>query len=247
MNKYIDIKTPHGICDSFVVYPNEGGPFPAVIFLMDAFGPRSWLYQMAEHIAAKGYYVLLPNLFYRFKKPPMIDLKFPIRAEDLPAAHQQLMALFQNYKYQQALADIGVVIEFLDHQPEVKKGKLALTGYCMGGNLAIRAAAAYADRFAAVASFHGGKLATDDPDSPHLLLNQIKANVYIGHADNDKSMPAEQISKLDEALKKTNLHYEAEVYQGAAHGFTMLDLPAGNEAALQRHWAKLFSLLGKSF
>lgn len=247
MNKQIDIQTPDGICDSFVTCPDGAGPYPALIFLMDAYGPREWLYQMAENIAAKGYYVLLPNLFYRFKKPPIIDLKFPIRMEDLPEAQKQILAFIQQYKYQQALEDLNVFIEFLNQQPGVKKGKMALTGYCMGGNLAIRAAETYPDQFAAVASFHGGKLATADPDSPHLLVNQIRANLYIAHADQDKSMGPEQIKQLDEALKKTNLQYEAEVYQGANHGFTMLDLPAGNQAALQRHWTKLFSLLGKSF
>jgi carboxymethylenebutenolidase len=134
---------------------------------------------------------------------------------------------------------------FLSREKEVQPGKIGMTGYCMGGGLAVRAAIRYPDRVAAVASFHAGKLASDTPDSPHLLLDRIKAELYIAHADNDKSMPAEQIEILRNALERSGIRYEAELYEGAAHGFTMADLPAYNEAALKRHWVKLFELLGR--
>ena len=116
----------------------------------------------------------------------------------------------------------------------------------MGGGLAIRTAARYPDRVIAAASFHGAKLATEGPDSPHLLLGQIKAELYIAHADGDQNMTPEQIERLRMALERSGLKFEAELYTGAAHGFTMADLPAYNEAALKRHWVKLFELLERS-
>ncbi len=242
----IDIKTQDGDCDVFIAHPEGNGPYPAVLFLMDAFGLRDYLYAMAKEIASHGYYVLLPNLFYRVRRSPMVDLKFPIRPEDMPEAAKQLMPLFQSYNPEFGIRDTAVFLDFLAQQKQVLPGKIGVTGYCMGGGLAIRAAAAYPDRIAAAASFHAGNLATDTPNSPHLLLSQIKAQVYIAHADNDKNMPPEQIERLRKALDQAGLRYEAELYSGAAHGFTMADLPAYNGVALKRHWNKLFDLFNRT-
>jgi carboxymethylenebutenolidase len=144
------------------------------------------------------------------------------------------------------LQDTGVFINFLNRQEQVLPGKIAITGYCMGGSLAIRAAARYPDRVAAVASFHAGNLATETPDSPYRLLGQIVGELYIAHADHDASMPAEQIARLQQALESSSVRYEAELYRGAAHGFTMADLPAYDAAALDRHWKKLLALLERT-
>ena len=243
--RMIDIKTPDGACDSFIAYPDGGKQHPAVLLLMDAFGPRDYLYEMAKTIAARGYYVLLPNLFYRTRRAPVIDAQFPLRAEDMPMLiKQQLMPLFQSYTPAvQGLQDAGVFLDFLSGQKQALPGKVGLTGYCMGGSLAIRIAAQYPDSIAAATSFHAGNLATEAPDSPHLLLGKIKAKLYIAHADNDQSMPAEQIERLREALKQSGHQDDtAEIYSGAIHGFTMADLPAYNEAACKRHWEKVFEL-----
>ncbi len=243
----LGIKTQDGVCDSFVAYPDEGRQYPAVLLLMDAFGPRDYLYEMAKTIAARGYYVLLPNLFYRVRPAPVIQTKFPITAETHAAAVQEIMPLFPTLPPELAVRDIGVYFDFMAAQKQVLAGKVAMTGYCLGGSLAIRAAAQYPERIAAAASFHAGNLASDAANSPHLQLNQIKAELYIAHADNDRSMPAEQIKRLKKALEQSDLRYEMEVYEGAVHGFTMADLPAHNEAALERHWEKLFALLERSF
>jgi carboxymethylenebutenolidase len=125
----------------------------------------------------------------------------------------------------------------------VRPGKIGVTGYCMGGGLALKTAEHFPERIAVAASFHAGRLATDAPTSPHLLLNQVKARLYFGHADADESMPAEQIKRLETALAAAKLRYESEIYSGAVHGFTMADLPAYNEAAFNRHWEKLAELL----
>ena len=211
-NTSADIKTKDGICDAFIAYPEDKGQYPAVLFLMDGFGVRDYLYEMVRTIASHGYYVLLPNLLYRVRRAPVLDIKFPLRPEDMPVASQKLMALFSAFDPELAMQDTGVFLNFLNEQKEALPGKIGITGYCMGGGVAIRAAARYPDRIAAAASFHASRLATDAPDSPHLLLPQIKAELYIGHADNDKNMPPEQIERLQKALKQSGIRYEEELY-----------------------------------
>ena len=242
METFLNIKTPDGVCEAFIAYPGEKGPYPAVLLYMDAFGPRPHLYEMAKTISSRGYFVLVPNLFYRARKVPVVDLKFPVRGEDWPEAEKQIMPLIQSYGPELAMRDTLAFLDFLAQQKLVRKGSIGITGYCMGGKLAILAGAHYPDRFAAVASFHAGRLATENEDSPHRLLNRIKAELYIAHADNDRSMPPEQIERLRGALEQSGINYQAELYSGAAHGFTMADLPAYNEAAFKRHWERLFRL-----
>lgn len=238
----IDIKTQDGNCDAFIAYPGDKGPYPAVLFFMDAYGPRAYLYEMAKTIAARGFYVLLPNMFYRVRKAPVVDIKFPVRPEDIEAARKQIMPLLQVFTPELGMRDADVFLDFLAQQKQVRPGPIGVTGYCMGGGLAIRTAANYPDRVAVAASFHGGSLATEAPNSPHLLLKKIKAELYIAYAQNDKTMPPEQVERMRRALEESGIAYEAEVYSGTSHGFTMADLPAYNEAGLKRHWEKLFKL-----
>ncbi len=242
----IDIKTQDGNCDAFIAYPEDNGSYPAVLFFMDAFGPRDYLYEMAKTIASRGYYVLLPNVFYRVRRAPVTYMKFPARPKDMPQLIEQIKPLFQSFTPELGMRDAKVFLDFLAQQKQVRPGPIGITGYCLGGRLAILTAAHYPDRVAAAASFHAAGLATDAPDSPHLLLNHIKAELYIAHADNDQHNPPEQIERLRNALDQAGIRYEAELYSGAAHGFAMADLPAYNEAALKRHWEKLFSLLARS-
>jgi len=242
----IDIKTPDGACDTFIAYPEEKGACPAVLFLMDGFGLRDYLYEMAKTIASRGYYVLLPNMFYRLGRAPIIDLKFPLHVQDMPEAVKKLMPLFKTYSPEFGMRDTAVFFDFLAQQEQVRPGPISLTGYCLGGSLSIRAAARFPDQIKAAASFHAGNLATEASDSPHLLLGKVKAELYIAHADNDQSMPPEQIERLKAALVQSGIRYEAELYKDAAHGFTMADLPAYNEGALKRHWEKLFGLLERA-
>jgi carboxymethylenebutenolidase len=227
----ITIKTPDGACDAFVAYPSEGGPFPGVILGMDAFGVRPYLCEMTETLASKGYFVVTPNFFYRSKHAPVTDAKFPLKPEDFGPVIEQIRPLMASWTNEQKRSDAGALIEFLGQQKQVRPGKVGMTGYCMGGSFALRAAAWYPDQVGAVASFHAGGLVSDAPDSVHRLLPTMKAELYIAHADNDKSMPPEQIKAFDEALSKSGLRFESEVYTGAAHGFTMAD---GRFACLQR-------------
>ncbi len=243
---HVDIETPDGLCDAFIAHPADGEKHPAVLFFMDAFGPRDRLYDMAKTIAAQGYYVLLPNLFYRTRRAPVVSLAFPLRPEQMEDAVQKhLMPLLKSYSPAFGVRDAGVFLDFLAKQKEAGATKVGVTGYCMGGSIALRVSARYPERIAVAASFHGGNLATLEPDSPHRLLGNVKAELYIAHADNDKSMPEEQIERLHDALEQAGLKYTAEVYKGASHGFTMSDLPAYDAAALEKHWEKVFDLFGK--
>jgi len=247
--EYIDIATPDGICDTFVAYPDsdaDRSTYPAVILFMDAYGPRPYLDEMAQQLASHGYYVLLPNMFYRVKKAPVVDLPFPLKKEDLPAAKQQIMALINTFDPALAMQDTDVFLDFLARQTHASQGKIATTGYCMGGGLSLRMAARHPGKVVAAASFHGGRLATETPQSPHHLLGKIKAELYIAHADHDESMPPDQIERLNTALNATQIVHKAEVYAGASHGFTMADLPAYNQAALDRHWENLLDLLDRN-
>lgn len=240
--KQLLIQTQFGLCEASLAAPQAEGRYPGVLFLMDAFGPRPYLTKMIQRLAANGYVVLLPNLFYRQKQTPIIDLDFPLRPEDMPEARRQFMPFIQNYDIESGLKDIGVFLEFLKQQKNVH-GKAAITGYCMGGAMAIRAAAKYPESIYAVASFHAGHLATEKPDSPHLLLHNIQAKLYVAHADQDESMPLDQIERFQQAVDQTTIRHQVEIYKNAAHGFTMEDLPAYNPEALTHHWKHLLKIL----
>jgi carboxymethylenebutenolidase len=242
-SKSIDIKTRDGVCDSYISYPDTGGPFPAVLFYMDGIGIRPVLRQMADRIAAGGFYVLLPNMFYRRGRAPLFDVAEILNPENRP----KLMEIVLSVTPELIVRDAGVFLDFLAAQKEVKPdSKVGLTGYCMGGGMVVRTAAHYPNRVAAGAAFHGGGLATDAPDSPHRLVAPITAELYFGHADQDRGMPLEAIAQLDEALKAATVRFQTEVYTGALHGFTMPDLPVYNEAACEKHWERLLGLYGRT-
>ena len=244
MIQSIEIQTADGLCDAWLAQPNSKGPWPGVIFSMDAVGPRSTLKDMAERLASSGYVVLLPNLFYRMKHAPIVSgVNFPAQVADLPKILEQIMPLVESFDSQKGLEDMGVFTEFLAKQPQVRSGKLGIFGYCMGGAMAIRTAARYPEKFAAVASFHAGGLVSDDQNSPHRLLPTIQASLYVGHADQDPHMNSDQIQVFDRAVAAMAAPHKTELYTGAHHHFTMVDLPAYNADAAERHWKRLLQLL----
>jgi carboxymethylenebutenolidase len=242
-NRFIDIETADGVCDSYVSYADTGSSFPAVLFYMDGIGIRPVLRQMADRIAAAGFYVFLPNMFYRRGRAPLFDVAEILK----PQNRAKLMDIVLSVTPELLVRDAGVFLNFIAAQEEVKPGsKLGLTGYCMGGGMVVRTAAHYSAQVAAAASFHGGRLATDAPDSPHRLVGRITADLYFGHADRDQGMPLEDIARLDEALRAGGNRYQSELYTGALHGFTMSDLPVYDKAASDKHWARLLGLFEKT-
>ncbi|MDG4807509.1 dienelactone hydrolase family protein [Micromonospora sp. WMMD1120] len=242
----VDIPTGDGMADASVTRPDGDGPFPAVLFFMDAIGPRPRLVEMAERIAARGYLVLTPHLLYRGGRAPLSDLSRLGEADGRAAIFAKAVPLIHALTADLISRDTEAYLDFLAARDDVRPGPVVITGYCMGGTNALRAIEAHPDRIAAVASFHGGHIVTDAPDSPHRGVGSITGEVYFGHADADQSMTAEQIATLESALDAAGVRYRSEVYEGAHHGFTMADTPMYDERATERHWAALFDLLDRT-
>jgi carboxymethylenebutenolidase len=215
-----------------------------VLVYTDVFGVRPVLEEMARELAGHGYYVLVPNLYYRHGPAPVIGLPGHIGEEVRPAVVAQLMPLAEAHTTEHALRDAGAYLRFLTTQPEVSAGPVAVIGYCIGAALAMRTAAAHPGQVAAVAGFHPGFLVTDAPDSPHRLVPRLTAQVHLGLSEND--MRPEAISELSQALDAAGAGYTCEIYPGTIHGFTMSDTDAFNPAALQRRWDRLPPLLGRT-
>lgn len=242
----IDVPTADGVADAILATPADAGQHPGVLLYMDAFGLRPRLVEMAARLADQGYVVLVPNVFYRDGRAPVVDLGDLKDPDARAGMFEKLSPIMQALTPELAMRDAEAYLTFLADHERVSEGPVGTVGYCMGGALALRTAAHAPDRVAAVASYHGGRLATDQPESPHLLADRIKAEVYLAHADNDRSMPPEQQQRLAEALNAAGVTYRAELYDGAVHGFTMADTAAYDEAATERHWESLLDLLGRT-
>jgi carboxymethylenebutenolidase len=239
----IDIETPDGVADAYLTRPEDGARHPGVLFLMDAYGLRPRIEEMADRIAGRGYAVLAPNVFYRAGRSPVIP--FPDMSDESARGDffKHVRPLMEELTPERIAADGAA---YLDELAKHADGPVAVTGYCMGVRLGLRIANAHPDRVAAQAGFHGGGLVTDDTYSPHKAVGSLRAELYLGHADNDGSNSAEQIAALDMALDEAAVEHTTEVYEGAAHGYTMADTPAYDEQAAERHFAALFDLLGRA-
>src|SRR3954451_10361798 len=244
-NTKVDIPTDDGVADSYLVVPDRDRPQPGVLMFMDAFGLRPRIEEKADRIAERGYAVLAPNILYRAGRSPLVDPADLGDPERRGNAVAKLMPSIQGLDTESIGRDTKAYLDFFAAQPGVDPGPVVVIGYCMGGTNAFRAIEAYPDRIRALASFHGGRLATDQPDSPHLRVAGITGELYFAHADNDQSMNADQIRTLEEALDTAGITYTSEVYAGAPHGFTMSDTAMYNEAGEQRHWVSLFALLDR--
>jgi carboxymethylenebutenolidase len=234
----VDIATPDGVADSYLTRPDDGD-HPGVLFLIDAYGLRPTIYEMADRIAADGYTVLVPNLFYRAGRAPVLPMPDFSDPEERTKFFQQLRPLLDELTPERIASDSGAYLDHLD-------GPVAITGYCLGGRVGWRMATAHPDRVVALGAFHAGQLVTDAPDSPHRSADRIRAELYFGFADQDQSMTPEQIETLEKALDEAGASYRAEIYEGAAHGYTMADTPAFDEAALEHHYRELRALLERT-
>jgi carboxymethylenebutenolidase len=240
----VDVRTPDGVADAYLATPDSSAERPpGVLFLMDAFGLRPRIEQMVQRISSHGYAVLAPNVFYRSSRSPLVP------AEEL-ADPERRGALFGRLRPMMAELTPALIVRdgeaYLDRLEALAAGPFAITGYCMGARLGWRIATAYPQRIAALAGFHAGGLVTDDPESPHLSAAELDAELYFGHADNDQSMTPAQIAALEGALQDAGVEFRSELYEGAAHGYTMSDTPAYDEAAAERHFEELFALLSRT-
>ncbi|HKE70093.1 MAG TPA: dienelactone hydrolase family protein [Nocardioidaceae bacterium] len=238
------IQTQDGAADAIYVHPTVDGPWPGVVLYMDAFGLRPRLEEMAARLAAEGYAVLVPNVFYRAGPAPVVELGDISTQEGQSATFGKLMPLIQQLTPELAERDAAAYLDFLANRPEVEQ-PYGVVGYCMGGRLALGAAAVAGERAAAVASFHASRMVTDDDTSPHRLLPRIRGEVYVAHADHDAGMPPEQQEQFAAAMREAGLTYAAEQYDEARHGFTMSDTPVFDAAATERHWQALLGLFDR--
>ncbi|MEL6064268.1 MULTISPECIES: dienelactone hydrolase family protein [unclassified Methylobacterium] len=239
--EHVTIRTRDGDCRSHVVTPAGKGPWPAVILYMDAVGMRPALLDMAEQLAATGLVVLLPDLFYRYGPyGPFVPEE--VFKGDFRAILGPLMATTGNDR---AAADTEAFLGYLDTRDDIAGRGIGAVGFCMGGGMALASAGTYPDRFASAASFHGGNLATDAPTSPHLFAPKLKAEVYIGAAQNDGSYPPAMAERLERSLTEAGVRFTAETYP-AAHGWMMPDFPVYDPAAAERGWAAMRGLFRRT-
>jgi carboxymethylenebutenolidase len=235
----VDIATKDGATTTFIVHPERDGPHPVVLFFMDAPAIREELRDMARRMASAGYYVMLPNLYYRKGVMELKDLP-PLEEK---AARQRMFDLMGHLTIPLVMDDGDALLNYADRDPAAGKGKIATVGYCMSGQYAINFAARYPDRVGAAASVYGVQLVTDRPDSPHLAAQKAKGELYFACAEHDPYAPLEMVEALDQTVKSKNLNAEVELYPGAHHGFAFPQRAAAyDRASAERHWERLFAL-----
>jgi carboxymethylenebutenolidase len=246
----VTITTSAGACEAALVHPKQGA-WPGVILFTDVFGLRPTMREMAKRLAADGYTVLVPNPFYRTAKAPGLSTGIDF---SIPADRAKIDVLRAPLTGDAVMQDATAYVTFLDSQASVnKQASMGAFGYCMGGPMSMQAAAANPDRIGAGASFHGGALVTDKPDSPHLLVPKMKAQFYFGVAMNDDQRQPDAKSKLDDAFHAAGLRAKIEVYDGCLHGWCVKDMPMTpgkppiyNAAQAERAWGELVSLFNRA-
>jgi carboxymethylenebutenolidase len=237
------INTEHGTCPSYVYRPTGSGPWPAVLVFMDGLGIRPAMLEVGERLASHGYFVLVPDLFYRSGPYAPMD---PHTVFTVPEQRKVLFEKFFALATQaNIMSDTRAFLDYLAAEPDVKPGGIGTTGYCMGGLMSLTAAGTYPDRIVATASYHGGRLATDAPESPHLLAPKMKSRVYVAGAIEDQSFPDDMKARLEEALTQAGVDHKIETYQ-AKHGWVLRDTPVYDASAAERHWQTLIALLDET-
>lgn len=234
----VDIPTPAGAVSTFISHPERDGPHPVVIVFMDAPGVREELREMVRRLASVGYYVMLPNLYYRsgVEELPHLTALPPGKARE------EVFELESTLSMSTVMEDAEALLDYADRDPAASPGRAGCVGYCMSGQYAVNFAARHPERIGATASIYGVKLVTDRTDSPHLMLQKATAEFYFACAEHDEWAPIELVPALEQAAKAYAPATEVEIYPGAHHGFAFPERPVYNAAAAERHWERLFSL-----
>jgi carboxymethylenebutenolidase len=238
----VDLATADGVLRTALFRPDADPPWPAVLFCMDGIGVRPTLYAMAQRLADHGFVVALPDLFYRVGPYDPDAMRAMVMN---PVTRAQWKATWYDSAVDDAhlRMDIGAVLEFLANDRDVVQPKVGTTGYCMGGNISLRVAGLFPSRVAAAASFHGGQLATDAPDSPHRHATRMNARVFVAGADHDPSFPPEMRQRLADAFTAANVDHVVQIWSGSQHGFAVPDSAAFSREHAERHWTVLFALM----
>jgi carboxymethylenebutenolidase len=238
IDQQIETKTPDGSVTTFITHPERGGPHPVILFYMDAPGIREELRDMARRLATCGYYVVLPNMYYRAR---VMELG-PIPPEEDAPIRKKMFDLMLGLNIPMVMQDTRALLDFIATQNAASKGPMGCLGYCMSGQYAINAAANFPDRVAAAASIYGTFLMTDKPDSPHAVAHTGKAELYFACAEIDRWAPIEMVEPLRAALKNSGANAEVELYPGVHHGFAFPQRPVYDKPSAERHWERLLAL-----
>jgi carboxymethylenebutenolidase len=235
----VDIPTKDGKTTTFIVHPDRGGPFPVILFYMDAPAIREELRDMSRRLASSGYYVVLPNMYYR---RGVMELG-PLPTDPNAPERKRMFEHMNSLTIPLVMDDTEALLKFVDGQAAASKGPIGCVGYCMSGQYAVNAAARWPDRVAAAASFYGTRLVSNDADSPHIMAKKAKADIYFGCAERDHYVPMEMIDTLRKQLAVDNVkNAEVEIYRDADHGFAFPQRAVYNKAAAEKHWERLLSL-----
>jgi len=235
----VEIKTKDGTLTAFFAYPEDTGEYPGVILYMDAPGIREELRDFARRIVREGYFCILPDFYYRWGRIRLRGKRDPKSLETYRAARRQLSNAL-------VVDDTAAVLDFLDANPRVKAGSYGCVGFCQSGRFITTVAGRFPDRFAAAAAAYGTDIVTDQPDSPHLLIKDIKAELYYGFAEHDDLVPPKAIETLKASLAACGVRNEVEIYPTTHHGFCFPLREIYDKAAAERYWGKLFALYGRT-
>jgi len=238
IERQLDIPSPHGATTTFIVHPERDGPHPVIFFFMDAPAIREELRDMARRLATSGYYVILPNLYYRagvMEIGPLGD----------PDVRTRMMELMNGLTIDMVMSDTEALLDFVDQDPAAADGPMGAVGYCMSGQFAINAAGSFPDLFGAAASMYGTFLVTDRENSPHLMARQAKGELYFGCAETDHWAPMATVEALTKSLAEDGVDAEVELYPGVEHGFAFPQRAAYNKEAAERHWERLNALFAR--
>lgn len=240
IERELDIATQDGAMNTWTVRPDDGGPLPVVLMLMDAPGVREGLKEICRRIAQSGYYVILPNLYYRTIRDFVCG---PTREHpDSEANRKRMFGFLESISNAKVSADVGVILDRLPSMPEAKDGKIALVGYCMSGAFVTHAVATHPDRIGCFASYYGTRLLTDKPDSPHLRLNDIAAEAYYAFAEHDAYVPLSDVAKFEKLLASAPFPSRVETEMGTHHGYAFTDRGMLDDAAREKHFERMLAL-----
>lgn len=236
----VDITTKHGVVPGFLAAPDANGPWPAVVLYMDAPGIREELRNLTRRIAKQGYVCILPDLYHRYGH---LRFDIPRRSEGMSAV---IKAAYLSLTDDNIDEDTAGIIGFLAAQPEVKPGKIGAIGFCMSGRFVTTAARSFPEHFACAASMYGTRLVTDEPDSPHLDLAGISAEMYYAFGTIDQTTPPDYIKTFTECLDKASVNYDMDIYENVDHGFAFVERPVYSAAAAEQSWEKIFAMFKRN-
>jgi len=237
IDRELDIATADGSMNTFITHPEEDGPHPVIVFLMDAPGKREELHDMARRLGTSGYYVMLPNLYYRRAREFVMG----------PDSRSEMFGHMNSLTNAMVCEDVRACLNFADKDAAAGDGPVGTVGYCMSGPFTFAAAAAFPERIGAAASLHGVRLCTEALDSPHRQADRIKGELYFGCAETDEWAPQEMVEALDEHLGSIGSNYRIEWFPDTAHGFVFPDRQGVyHKAAAERHWERLLGLFSRN-